>query len=280
MGVGAGYTIEVQNCKFTSVTSLTITAVSDELLSIDCQATIVGDVKGKSYYYGCPWVSDVTMNVTHMNLNYAELFDGNGYNVDSWMLTPEASNRIVNELRSDYDIEDIEDVNLYNDDFRSKLTVNDFNLDAIKQSLLKSYFDFSGESRLGGGWTHETFTGEFTVSVERPYADETYTLQIPDTFIVNYLDRAITGDNVIYDVVFNGEVIETTDTEDDAVSILKSEINAAIAEGGPEAVDFSDCYVEQGYDIMLNGIGEADVDFDYPYLVYNADGDSDYDEYL
>ncbi len=280
MGVGAGYTIEVQNCKFTSVTSLTITAVSDELLSIDCQATIVGDVKGKSYYYGCPWVSDVTMNVTHMNLNYAELFDGNGYNVDSWMLTPEASNRIVNELRSDYDIEDIEDVNLYNDDFRSKLTVNDFNLDAIKQSLLKSYFDFSGESRLGGGWTHETFTGEFTVSVERPYADETYTLQIPDTFIVNYLDRAITGDNVIYDVVFNGEVIETTDTEDGAVSILKSEINAAIAEGGPEAVDFSDCYVEQGYDIMLNGIGEADVDFDYPYLVYNADGDSDYDEYL
>ena len=278
MGAGAGYTIEVQNCKFTSISSISVVAVDDMLISVDCMAEIVGDIRGESYYYGCPWVKDVSMIVTHMDLNFAELFDWNGYKVTPQMLNPDAANRIVNILKSDYDINTIDEA--YTEDIIPLLTSADFNIAELEKELLNKYFDFSGETSLGGGWVHSTFTGEFTVTCERPFADETYTIQIPDKFVVNYLDRAITGDNVIYDVIFNGEVIETTDTEDEAISILKSAINDAIANGGPEAVDFSDCYVEQGYDILLNGIGESDVDFDNAYLVYNADGDYDYDEYV
>lgn len=152
--------------------------------------------------------------------------------------------------------------------------------------VLSNTSNYYGEGVYGGGWSHSTFDGVWEINSfsELDYANDisSVTIQIPDKFIVNYIDKAVTGDNVIYDVVFNGDVIESygLDEEDQAIQVLKDEINKAIAEGGPESVDFSDCYVEQGYDILLNGIGESDVDFDYSTLVYNADGDPYYEDYI
>ena len=272
MGAGAGYTIEVQNCKFNSIDSFTPVAISEGLLEIDCQINATGDIRGESYYYGCPWIVDVPMVITHIDLNYGELFDG--YKVDRDMLTPEAAIRILNEYNAkfDADAEDITDI-YFDTDFTSLLTIDDFNYDIIKSSILNSYFSIEGEASLGGGWVHSTFNGEFTITVEQSFYDESYTIELPDKFIVDYLDRAVMGENVLYDVVFNGDVIASYGygEEDEAIEALVQEIDKAIAEGGLESVDFSDCYVEQGEDILLNGIGESDVDFGNAYKVYEAD---------
>lgn len=277
MGAGAGYTITVENCKFTSIDTFIPVGISDYLLEIDCVANIMGDIKSESYYHGCPFVVDVPMVVTHMAIDFCNM-GTYYYKADPDMFTPEAVDRILGEYNGEYD--DFSSIYI-DDEFLSKLTINDFNLDYFKQTLLSSYYSFGGASDLGGGWVHSTFGGVFTIENDSGfYADESFTIEIPDKFVVKYLDKVTTGDNVIYDIIFNGDVIDGTDDGDEAIDALKGYIQDAIAKDGPEAVDFSDCYVEEVLDILLNGIGESDIDADYPYTVYKAEEDSEFAKYV
>jgi len=272
MGAGAGYTVEVRDCRFTSIDKFEPIAIDDGLLEIECVANVIGDIKGESYYYGSDWVEDVPMIVTNIQLNYGELFDG--YKVNPDMLTPEATERILNELVNelDYDADSIEDV-YFDEDFISRLTINDFNLDVIKRLLLSRYFEFGGEANLGGGWSHSTFTGEFTITCERAFYDESYSIEIPNKFIVDYLDKAITGDNRIYEVVINGYGVDGYDDQDEAILRLGELIQEEIAKNGIDSIDFSNCYVEELYWTEDVDGNQDFIDPWYDNIVYRADSD-------
>ena len=276
MGVGAGYTIEVRDCKFTSIEKFEPISVDDGLLEIDCIANAIGDIKGDSYYYSSDWVRDVPMVVTNIFLNYGELFDS--YKVDPNMITSEAADRILRELQNelDYDADSIQDV-YFDEDFTSRLTVNDFNIDEIKRLLLSSYFDFGGSADLGGGWSHSTFTGDFTITCERPFVDESYSIEIPNKYIVEFIDLALTGDNKIYNVVFNGVGEDDSDDVDDAILRLGELIRDEIVQNGIDSVDFAHCYVEELYWTEDVDGNQDFIDPWYDNIVYRAD-DSDFED--
>lgn len=67
-----------------------------------------------------------------------------------------------------------------------------------------------------------------------------------------------------YTAFYNGEIFDVSSDCDDLIKQLKAEIDEAIAEGDVENIDFGECWVE-------------DEDEEVMYI---ADGDSDYAEYL
>jgi len=69
-----------------------------------------------------------------------------------------------------------------------------------------------------------------------------------------------------YLALFNGDILDVYDTYDEAVADLKSEIDYEIADGGVDNIDFGECWVETNDDA-------AEV-------VYIADGDEDYAQYV
>lgn len=156
--------------------------------------------------------------------------------------------------------------------------------DMIRE-VLENTVNYDGEGSYGGGWTHSTFDGTFELTDwhHYSYADDInkVTMTIPDKLVCEYLDRAVTGDNKIYNVIYNGEVYDGYSNDDDAIQALKELIAEGIKIGGPESVDFSECYVDWEYDVLVNEMGEADVV--YPggeNIVYTADGDPDYEDYV
>lgn len=71
---------------------------------------------------------------------------------------------------------------------------------------------------------------------------------------------------VAYLALFNGDILDVYDTYDEAIADLKSEIDYEIADGGVDNIDFGECWVETNDDA-------AEV-------VYIADGDEDYAQYV
>lgn len=153
--------------------------------------------------------------------------------------------------------------------------------DMIRE-VLENDSNYEGEGTYGGGWTHSKFDGIWDMTPISNYSDdiESITMQITDEYINDYIDLAVQGDNIEYSAWFNGEYLDTATDKDEAIAVLKNAINDAIAEGGPEAVDFSDCYVEYGYWQLLNGAGESDVDYPSNNFEYSADSDPDYEDYI
>ena len=72
--------------------------------------------------------------------------------------------------------------------------------------------------------------------------------------------------SVAYLALFNGDILDVYDTYDEAIADLKSEIDYEIADGGVDNIDFGECWVETNDDA-------AEV-------VYIADGDEDYAQYV
>jgi len=277
MGAGAGYKIFVEDVEVSNFKSISIASIDKEqnVFNFDCEADAVGSVRGESYYDGCPFIKDVKMILTGISVG-AELFDSNGYHVDPDMLTPEGAKRLFAIMVQDYDIDDISECP-FDNDFIQALEISDLNPDYFKSFFSSSYFNITGESdTIGAGWSHATFDGNFTIETD---SYDTYDLNIPDKFIVDYLDRAIVGDNKVYDIIYNGEIHETMDDEDDAIAELKTLISEGIKIGGIESVNLDECYVEQGYEFLLNGEGDSDVDFDTGYRYYEAIDDPDYSDY-
>lgn len=241
MGAGAGYTITTNN------------------ISLDGNVTINSfDVKAENDWLTTTVDCNVPLigEVKAASYNY-----GCDYVKDVHMI---ATKMIINFLKSTEYPEVTED---------------------MIREVLENTTNYEGEALYGGGWIHSTFDGEFTLTdwLHYSYADDinSVTMIIPDTYVKEYLDRAVTGDNISYTVIYNGEIYEGFSDEDDAIRTLKDLIDEAIKISGPESVDFSDSYVEWAYDILLNEDGETDVDFPYGNnVVYTADGDEDYEEYV
>lgn len=79
----------------------------------------------------------------------------------------------------------------------------------------------------------------------------------------NYVKAAKGGRT--YTAFYNGEIFEVSSDCDALIKQLKAEIDEAIAAGDVEDIDFGECWVE------LNSDEE---------VMYIADGDEDYVEYL
>ena len=78
----------------------------------------------------------------------------------------------------------------------------------------------------------------------------------------NYVNASKGGRK--YTSFYNGEILDVSSNCDSLIVQLKAEIDEAIADGDVEDIDFGECWIED----------------DDEEVMYIADGDSDYAEYL
>jgi hypothetical protein len=135
----------------------------------------------------------------------------------------------------------------------------------------------------GGGWIHSTFDGEVEVDVDSDFYGNAFvnkaTYQIVDGDVIDFIDKAVLGENVEYFAWYNGQQLGSYSTEDDAIREVKYYINEQISDGTPDNVDFAECWVESEYWYLTNESGDIDYDND-PEVVWTADGDRDYEDYI
>lgn len=127
----------------------------------------------------------------------------------------------------------------------------------------------------GGGWMHSTYNG--TIGEISDSRDDVVELVITDQEVIDYIDKAVTGDT-IYDVYYvedeRDDIIEAFDDEKDAVAFAKEELASG---------NYSEVTVEKVVEKYLFG-GEPDVDFYGDSEVvwqgqYERDEDFDDDEF-
>ena len=167
------------------------------------------------------------------------------------------------------------------------LTIEDIDKNYIKSELSEAS-NYTGSGNLGGGWVHSTFDGNF--ELDRINSRSGYnsidkiTGQVVSQMVIDFIDQAVTGDNVEYDVYFNGDGLDGYDELDKAIEALKEYINKEIADGNVEDINFSECTVERYYYYLRNGSEdnwEYETDFDVDnYVEYTADSDPDYEQYV
>lgn len=280
MGAGAGYTVTIANSKVDTIKISNVELQKDtsgkeffHWCNVDVFGDIklTGDVKINSYYDGCDFVADVPMTCTHCNI---DLDIGSGYN--DQILTEQA----IQKYEKMFDMP-------VNDMYKELIEVvelKDIRPDYIEECIRDSSFD--GEAHLGGGWIGSTFDGkieELDTSASNQssyqYVDSA-DLVITNEYVVDFLDKAKYGDNIEYEAIFNGDVLDVFSTESAAIDALKSEIDAAIARED-FTLDLSECYVEWRYWYLLDANGNEDIDYNGgDNLCYNADADEDYEDYL
>lgn len=115
--------------------------------------------------------------------------------------------------------------------------------------ILNNPANYAGEGTYGGGWSHSTFDGVFSINPKGDYIDdvEDVTLSIANQNLINFIDLAVQGENKEYDVIFNGDAFEGYETQDEAIDALDAMIRDEITANGIDSVDFSSCYVEELY---------------------------------
>lgn len=266
MGAGAGYTIkfDIGAVGGYGDTAKQITSIEyrDGMLAIDGRIECFGKVAGESYYHGSGWIDNVDVVATHIEMDVSWAWD---------LLTSECVNRIETQFDSDINAIDF-------DDYKATLTSEDFDFGEVAAKV-SDYLTLNEESKvLGWGWSHSTFTGVAEVETYDLYSVE---LEITDEAVVDYLDRAITGDNTMYEVFIEGGGEESFEDQQDAIDFLKGYLDAAIESGDIYDMDLSSCYVDEYRDILVSANPmEWDMDSDNLYTVYDASDDPDYQEYL
>lgn len=280
MGAGAGYTIEVEDCEFKSMAEI----IPSDVVSMEksggyCSVTVKTDIKlvatltGGSYYDSIGNIANVALTVTEVKLS---LDFGSGIN--SEILNASSVEKF--EEQFDTDIESLWK------ELVDVVEIEDLDLDYIKYELNNGRY-YEGSASLGGGWIGSTFDGEFEVKdvdSNSGYNDiESYIAFIPSDMVVSFIDEAKYGDNVQYTAYYNREGIESYSTEEEAINALKDYIDGVIAKGNVEDVDFENCDVEREYYFLIDGGEDTymyETDFDNTEIVYSADTDDYYEEYI
>ena len=145
------------------------------------------------------------------------------------------------------------------------------------REVLGNTYNYIGQGVYGGGWTHSTFDGEVELKqfTKLDYTNDinSVDISINDQGVIEFIDLAVQGENLEYEIYVNGEPIESYSTEKEAIAALKEEVLNTLSEEGADSVDFYDSYVESHYYILLNAIGETDIDLDSSQIVYRAEED-------
>lgn len=152
------------------------------------------------------------------------------------------------------------------------------------QEVLENTTNYEGECLYGGGWVHSTFEGDLEIeSWSNPsYTDDIHSvsIMIEHKNIIDFIDLAVSGENVEYHVCFNDDFVDVFSgigSDDEAIDRLKELIREEIKENGIDDIDFSNCYVEEFY-----WTEDVDGNMDivtpwYDNIMYNAY--DDYDEF-
>ena len=271
MGAGAGCDIEIKNCNVVSVDSVDLQGAKLEVdgwyagITVDCIIKLVGTIRVSSYYDSTGDIEEVSMTVRNVTI---QLDIGNGNN--SEVLTAEAIDRFENQF--DGDIESI------TEQFLPILTVADIDPNYLRSEL--SYgVNYTGDGRFGGGWVGSTFSGDFEIDEVDSHSGYNpiggYSCSVDDEMVIDFIDKAKYGDNIEYTVFYNGDIMETYNTLDEAIVALKDEILADV-----ENADLYECYVESAYYFLRNGSidnYEFDTDIDSAQVEYRASDDADFD---
>ena len=280
MGAGAGYSITLKDCELTSISDISRKDITLEKSGGYCSATVKFNAKldatvnAESYYDGTGDIENVEVEVTSATL---DLGIGNGYNGE--ILTPEAVEKYEAQFDTDID-------SLWKE-LIEVLTVDDLDISYIKDELSNGS-NYEGESdTLSAGWVHSTFDGEFELddidSRSGYNTIENATCRIVWGAVIDYIDKAVTGDNEEYTVFYNDDIADTYDTLDEAIKALKGMIDDEISKGNADSIIFDECTVERSYYYLRNGgkdTYEYESDWDYSEVEYAADSDDDYAEYV
>lgn len=272
MGAGAGYTISVKDCDVIDLNESSIRIVKlfdwDNGLvrggsaTVECNIKINGSVAANSYYYGCDYIDDVDMTILSAEVN---LGFGDGFNKE--ILTPEA----ISKYTTQFGVDDIE--TLY-EELIDNVTVDDIDMSYIVDVLKHDISNLTGEGSYGGGWIHSTFDGEFELDNidDRSGYNDTYNLmvQINNAKVVEFIDKAVTGDNVQYVALDDYDVIDAFNTEEEAIAALKEYIRDEVLTEYPiDEVDFSAYTVQEEFYYMTDA--ENYGDSDWGEVVWTAD---------
>ena len=280
MGAGAGYSITLKDCELTSISDISRKDITLEKSGGYCSATVKFNAKldatvnAESYYDGTGDIENVEVEVTSATL---DLGIGNGYNGE--ILTPEAVEKYEAQFDTDID-------SLWKE-LIEVLTVDDLDISYIKDELSNGS-NYEGESdTLSAGGVHSTFDGEFELddidSRSGYNTIENATCRIVWGAVIDYIDKAVTGDNEEYTVFYNDDIADTYDTLDEAIKALKGMIDDEISKGNADSIIFDECTVERSYYYLRNGgkdTYEYESDWDYSEVEYAADSDDDYAEYV
>ena len=276
MGAGAGYTIFIEDVDVQNIVSATVESLDRWKMSVFsgysakvvCDIKATARIKGEGYYDGCDWIDNVPITITSASIS---LPFGDGYN--SKILTDYAVKRLADQFPN----ENVDD--LWKE-LENNIVAEDINLNFIQDCLDDATFEGSG--LYGGGWSHTTFDGNVEIDSVTDSATwsnlESFTFTIDHQYIIDFIDKAVTGDNKEYEVVFNGDGIDGYVDQDDAIKALNDYIRDEILENGIDSIDWSHCYIEELY-WTEDVDGNMDfVDPWYDNIVYTADPD-DFDEF-
>lgn len=235
-------------------------------LNIDCNIKITGDIHAESYYYGTGNIDDVNMTVTNVTISISDISS-------SEFLTDEALD-FYGDMFSDI----AEDG--YYDGFDTNEALEEFSesdIDPKKVKDLLKYADFDCSTTVGGGYYNRSyFDGEVDdIEINFGGMDGTCAIKVDDQSVIDYIDKAVHGENFMFTVEYNGDIYDSYEDEDYAINKLKELIRKGIESGELEPEDLDDCYVFAERDYW-NG----DFD-DYRENIYDPTSDSEfYDFYM
>jgi hypothetical protein len=233
---------------------------------VKCDALLSGDVKADSYYYGCDWIEDVKLQMYQVSI-YLDF--GSGFNKE--ILTPEA----IEFYKDQYGVDDIED--LYKE-LVDNVELDDISREFIIDIITHEYYDGVSET-IGGGYNHSIFDGDFELTSFRSRRDagsiDSASMTIVNKYVVDFIDEAVTGQNIEFTVFEDTDVVDVYDDVETAIKAAKDLANQYIAKGEP----LPEITVEKSTFYMVNGSGEIESNDDYE-VEYDITSDVDYQEYV
>lgn len=224
---------------------------SDNTLTVDCSATVSADIN--SY--------DLPTSVDGCDLSINEVI----FRLDDTDVKKLLTDEAIDSYSIDYAGEDLNEV----EDFAEN--VEDFEWDKEKIANLIQNLDLNkGDSETVDNYENV----ETIIDDEDIYCEVEMSLDNSD--VADYLDDVDNGNEVFeYEIVFNGNVWDYRDDEGEAIDDLRDMIVRELESGNN--VNLDDCYVESRRRYMTS---PYDWDSDYEGVVYNAEDDDYYDEYM
>lgn len=107
-------------------------------------------------------------------------------------------------------------------------TADDVELRDMDKATLCSYIsDYLYENfnemkfNFGGGWMHSTYDG--TIGDINDKSGDEVELKITDSEVINYIDKAVQGENTYtqYDIIVDGDTYDTVEDEEEAIRVAE-----------------------------------------------------------
>ena len=267
MPAGTGTEIKVTETKVRDIKikSVKLKADKNNLWAvIDGEVKIVGCFNAENYYYGTGDMCGISMTVTNII-----------YDLSDDDLAFEYIAKENRDFYHDYfDVERDETDWDFSETYKqlAEIVIEDeIDTKVIERWLYAS--DFDCEDMFGGGWSLPTFDGVFEPrEIEDAYVADGAVYTIDDKYAVDYINKAIRGQNIQYRADYQNGDSDYFDTVSEAVDSIKESIEDCIRDNGIEDVYLDEYTVSSEYHYWGDDLYD-----DYPEVVYRADQDPDFD---